>query len=124
MEDEWGLRLNRKKCEILPKRGSASDSIQVEGIRVNDKVKYLGVQLSTDPEMIKRYAKTSIHRNLQYIKGKLGDQPPEIKEQLLCSFGRSLIIYFGTPLVASGLWKQKDVDAIEKEQYKIIHLLP
>jgi leucyl-tRNA synthetase len=47
----------------------------------------------------------------------------EIKQHLLQIYSGSILISFGTPLVASRSWKKKDIDGIEKELYKITKLL-
>ena len=56
--------------------------------------------------------------------GKIRHTSLEIKEQLLISHSRSLMIYFGTPLVSAGIWKKEDIDSIERELFREIHLLP
>ena len=48
----------------------------------------------------------------------------EVKEQLLFSYSRSLLQYFGTPLVAAKVWERKDIESVEKELYRELHLLP
>ena len=37
----------------------------------------------------------------------------DIKETLTCVLARSILIYIGTPLVATGLWKRDDIDRTE-----------
>ena len=69
-------------------------------------------------------AKRSIRRNIACIKNRLRQASIEVKEQLLNSFTRSLLIYFSTPLVVAGIWSRNDIDLIEKEYYRETHLLP
>ena len=35
-----------------------------------------------------------------------------------------MMIYFGTPLLSAGIWKKEDIDSIERELFREIHLLP
>ena len=37
---------------------------------------------------------------------------------------RSLLIYIGTPMAVAGLWKRKDIDALEAGLYRKILFLP
>ena len=45
-------------------------------------------------------------------------------EQVINAFARSLLIYVGTPLVAAGLWKRKDIEYIEKQTLKKSAMVP
>ena len=48
----------------------------------------------------------------------------EVKEQILNSFARSLILYFGTPLVATGLMTKTCIQSLENEIFHEIYLAP
>jgi hypothetical protein len=41
---------------------------------------------------------------------------------LLINYGKSLIIFFGTPLVAAGFWKGEDIEKVEKENMRALNL--
>ena len=58
------------------------------------------------------------------MRYKLSSADIDVKEQVLISFCRSLAIYFGTPLVAAGIWSDKEIDAIEKGYFHEIMMLP
>ena len=45
-------------------------------------------------------------------------------QQLTCCLARSLLIYIGTPMYVAGLWKRKDIDALEASLYRKILFLP
>ena len=45
-------------------------------------------------------------------------------QQLTCCLARSLLIYIGTPMFVAGLWKRKDIDALEASLYRKILFLP
>ena len=47
-----------------------------------------------------------------------------VREHLISSYGRSLLIYFATLLVAAGIWKEVEVTQIEKQIYREALLLP
>lgn len=40
------------------------------------------------------------------------------------SYIHSLLIYFGTPLIAAGLISEKQIESWEREHLRLIHLLP
>jgi hypothetical protein len=88
------------------------------------RVKYLGVTLDVDPKITIAQAKSSITKYLGFIKGKLRYASLSIKEKLMQAYIRSLLIYFTTPLVASGLIKPDTIESWEREHYRKLHLLP
>ena len=45
-------------------------------------------------------------------------------QQLTCCLARSLLIHIGTPMFVAGLWKRKDIDALEASLYRKILFLP
>ena len=45
-------------------------------------------------------------------------------ETLINSFGRSLLIYLGTPMVAGELWKITDIERKEKGMIKQTMMVP
>ncbi len=48
-----------------------------------------------------------------FITKKVRDIDAEVREHLLTALARSLLIYHGTPMVAAGLWKRKEIDKTE-----------
>ena len=41
-----------------------------------------------------------------------------VMETMMNSFGRSLLIYLGTPMVAGGLWNKNVIEKMEKNIIK------
>ena len=73
---------------------------------------------------MQKCAEADIKRYLHFFKGRLHSVSTQVKEQLICSYGRSLLTYYGTPLVAARIWKREDVERIEKALYRETFLLP
>lgn len=48
----------------------------------------------------------------------------EVKGRIMQAYCKSLIIYVGGPLLASGVWSRKQIESIERESYRKIHRLP
>jgi hypothetical protein len=119
LELNFNLRLNKKKSEIL----TAEKEEEIGGIRCTKKVKYLGVKINADVKLQKKTAKEQIYRNLNTLKWRLREAEPDVVQQLTCYLARSLLIYIGTPMNVAGLWKRKDIDAIEASLYRKILFL-
>ena len=47
-----------------------------------------------------------------------------VMEQIQNAYARSLIIYVGTPMVAAGLWKRKNIEEIERQTFKKMAMVP
>lgn len=47
-----------------------------------------------------------------------------VKEALIAFYAKSHIIYFATPLVAAGLWDQRQVEVIESNCFRNTYMLP
>ena len=58
------------------------------------------------------------------IRSKLKLADPGVKDLALGCFARSLLIYFGTPLVAAELIGKNEILKIEEGLYREIYLLP
>ena len=58
------------------------------------------------------------------LKWRLKNAEPDVVQQLTCCLARSLLIYIGTPMFVAGLWKRKDIDALEASLYGKILFLP
>ena len=54
------------------------------------------------------------------MRWKLGRDDSDVIQQLVCCLARSMLIYIGTPMVAVGLWKRKEIDRIEASLYRRI----
>jgi hypothetical protein len=61
---------------------------------------------------------------LNTLKWRLKNAEPDVVQQLTCCLARSLLIYIGTPMYVAGLWKRKDIDALEASLYRKILILP
>ena len=114
MEQQFNMRINLKKCEILRIKGGNNNIKQIEGIEVKDNVKYLGMRLVADRQQQKREVDQQIRRNIGFLKWKLRFADSMVMETLINSFGRSLLIYLGTPMVAGQIWKVADIEKKEK----------
>ena len=47
-----------------------------------------------------------------------------VMETLINSFGRSLLIYLGTPMVAGGLWNKNIIEKMERSMIKKSMMVP
>ena len=54
------------------------------------------------------------------LRSRLKRADPDVLQQLTCCLARSLLIYIGTPMVATGLWKKSDINQIEAGLYRKI----
>lgn len=54
-----------------------------------------------------------IRRNMGFLRWKLRYADSMVMETLVNCFGRSLLIYLGTPMVAAELWKGTEIDKKE-----------
>ena len=77
-----------------------------------------------DPKVQREQCIASIKRNLGLMKWKLRKVDIDIKETLTCVLARSILIYIGTPLVATGIWERDDIDRTEAQLYRSIDNLP
>jgi hypothetical protein len=70
-----------------------------------------------------RISKEQINKNVQLLKWKLKWVNGDVLERLTCCLARSMLIYIGTPMVAAGIWKRKDIDRLEAgiiEKYLVL----
>ena len=54
------------------------------------------------------------------LRSRLKRADPDVLQQLTCCLARSLLIYIGTPMVATGLWKKSDINRIEAGLFRKI----
>jgi hypothetical protein len=66
----------------------------------------------------RKWAKSDIYRYLQYFKRSLRRASFAIKDQLVVSYARSLILYFGNPLQAAGIWDRNAIESIERKVFR------
>jgi len=111
---DWNLRLNKRKSQIITRENQH----EVNGIECVSGSKYLGVKLSIDRKSQDHSIRSAIKTTLPYIARKLRHLDPSLKEHLICTLARSLLIYHGTPMVAAGLWKQSDIQQLECQLYR------
>ena len=83
-------------------------------------VKYLGVKVTADKKDQAKAAREQIDKNIKVMRWKLGRADSDVIQQLVCCLARSMLIYIGTPMVAAGLWKRKEIDRIEASLYRRI----
>ena len=65
-----------------------------------------------------------VKRNLNHFRWKLKDVLVAIKKTLLSMLARSILLYVGTPMVASKLWKEAKIVKIEAQLYKEVNRAP
>ncbi len=53
-----------------------------------------------------------------FISKKVRGIDAEVREHLLTALMKSLLIYHGTPMVAAGLWKRKEIEKTEIFMYR------
>ena len=125
LEEEWGLKINLRKSEVLAFDGLLSpQASEVEGVPVVSRVRYLGVTISLNREDMSREARNAVRRNVALMKFKLGKAELAVKEQVLISYARSLLVSFATPLHAARIWTGERIEKIERELYKEVFMLP
>ena len=84
----------------------------------------LGLQIVIGRKQQIREVEQQIKRNIGHLKWKLRYADTRVMETLINSFGRSLLIYLGTPMVAGGLWKKLDIEKKEKAIIKNTMMVP
>ena len=68
LEQQWNLRLNKKKSEILTK-----EKVQeVVGVRCVKTVKYLGVRVTCDRQEQLKISREQIDKNVRVMRWKIG----------------------------------------------------
>ena len=93
----------------------------IAGIPCDTHVKYLGVPIHIDQKVQWEKCIASIKRNLGHLRWKLRKVDLDIKETLTCVLARSILVYTGTPMVAAGLWKMKDIDHLEAQLFREVN---
>ena len=70
------------------------------------------------------HAWNSINKYMGLIKGKIRFAETIVKEEVMGAYIRQLLIYYGTPLVATKLINARQIDRWEEELYRKLYLLP
>ena len=67
VQEEWNLRLNKKKSEIL----TTVEKEEINGIRCTTAVKYLGVRVTVDKKQQLKVSKEQINKNTSLLRWRL-----------------------------------------------------
>ena len=67
VQEEWNLRLNKKKSEIL----TTVEKEEINGIRCTTAVKYLGVRVTVDKKQQLKVSKKQINKNTSLLRWRL-----------------------------------------------------
>ena len=123
LNGDWNLKINHGKCEILAHK-ETDLTLPVKGIVQSLEVKYLGVTIAQEDNALVRKNKAQVGKYLGYIKGRLRTANLDVKAALAQAYIKSLLLYFGVPLVAANVLKEAQVQSWENELVRQLHLLP
>ena len=68
LNQNWNLRLNKKKSEIL----TNEDLPEIGGVKCVKVVKYLGVRVAVDKKEQNRVTREQIDKNIKILRWRLG----------------------------------------------------
>ena len=122
LDKDWNLKINHNKSEILG--NPEGELLTTRGVQEVHCVKYLGVIISSDNKNLIQKNKQAVFKYLGLIKGRLRSTSLDVKAALTQAYVKSLVLYFGAPLIAANLLKTPQVEAWEKEALRQLHLLP
>ena len=88
LEQQWNLRLNKKKSEVLTKESIS----EVGGIKCTKTVKYLGVKVTCDRQEQLKSSREQIEKNIKLLRWKIGKAEPDVIQRLTCCLPRSMLI--------------------------------
>jgi hypothetical protein len=74
LNNDWNLRLNKKKSEIL----TNEDIPEIGGIKCVRAVKYLGVRVSSDKKEQTKVTREQIDKNVKLMRWRLGRADPDV----------------------------------------------
>jgi hypothetical protein len=57
-------------------------------------------------------------KNIEVMRWRLGSADSDVIQQLIFCLSRSMLIYIGTPILATGIWRRSDIDRIEASLYR------
>ena len=95
-----------------------------KGVKVVDSFKFLGFTITCDRKMIVRDAKKSCNKFVAAIRGKIRCKNDAVDQLLFGAFYRSCLIFYLTPLRASGIVTPAEVSSIEAGLLKKHFLIP
>jgi hypothetical protein len=122
LDEGWSLSINHAKSEILAI--SDTDAAPVRRIKQVPLVRYLGVTIAHSDKTTVSTNKAAAFKYLGYIKSRLRSTSLDVMAALAQAYSKSLLLYFGVPLLAADLLKPVQVEAWEKEALRQLHLLP
>ena len=96
--------LNKTKSQILQGPTCLDDLTELRGIPIVKSVKYLGYNLAATKTKLLHSAQNNIKKHMTVIRSKLKLADETVQKILTEAYGRSLLVYFGTPLVVAGVW--------------------
>ena len=76
LNQNWNLRLNKKKSEILTKE----DLPEIGGVKCVKVVKYLGVRVAVDKNEQNRVTREQIDKNIKLLRWRLGRADSDVIE--------------------------------------------
>ena len=76
LNQNWNLRLNKKKSEILTKE----DLPEIGGVKCAKVVKYLGVRVAVDKKEQNRVTREQIDKNIKLLRWRLGRADSDVIE--------------------------------------------
>jgi hypothetical protein len=74
LQQQWNLRLNKRKSEILTKENVT----EVGGIKCTKTVKYLGVRVTCDRQEQLKISREQIDKNIKMMRWKIGNVDPDV----------------------------------------------
>ena len=96
----------------------------IEGVKITRTIKYLGMSITKDRKEMMKTAEAQIRKNIGRIKWRLRKADAHVKSHIICCFARTYLIYFGVPMVSSGIWNREHIRKIEERLYREAFLLP
>ena len=76
LNQNWNLRLNKKKSEIL----TNEDLPEIGGVKCVKVVKYLGVRVAVDKKEQNRVTREQIDKNIKILRWRLGRADSDVVE--------------------------------------------
>ena len=76
LNQNWNLRLNKKKSEIL----TNEDLPEIGGVKCVKVVKYLGVRVAVDQKEQNRVTREQIDKNIKLLRWRLGRADSDVIE--------------------------------------------
>ena len=76
LNQNWNLRLNKKKSEIL----TNEDLPEIGGVKCVKMVKYLGVRVAVDKKEQNRVTREQIDKNIKLLRWRLGRADSDVIE--------------------------------------------